>query len=189
MVEFLVSWAEQIIIALIIIIMLEMIIPNSSYIKYVKIILGIFVLYVVFNPLIKNKGTNFNIEQEIQKQTNQINTIKTPTNAINYNNQIESMYKQKFKENITNKLYEKGYEIKKIAMDIRYQDDDIKTNKLELKISKVEKNKNIKINKVKISEEKEEIDNQELEQIKQEISNEYSIDISKIFVESEKFND
>lgn len=189
MVEFLVSWAEQIIIALIIIIMLEMIIPNSSYRKYIKIILGIFILYIIFNPIIKNKTTNFDINQELQKQINQANSIQVPTNTINYNNQIENVYKQKFKENITNNLKEKGYELEKITMDIQYQDDDIKTNKLELKISKAEENKNIKVNKVKISEERQEVNNQELEEIKQEISNKYNIDISKIFVESEKFND
>ena len=39
MIEFLVSWAEQLIVALIIIVVVEMILPSqSSYKKYIKII-------------------------------------------------------------------------------------------------------------------------------------------------------
>ena len=173
MIEFLVSWAEQLIIALIIIIMLEMIIPNSSYRKYIKIILGIFILYVIFNPLMKNKINNFNIEQELKKQTQTVNKIQNPTNSINYNTQIENVYKQKFKENLSISLNEKGYRLDNI-------------NQLELRISKLEENKDIKIDKVKISEEKQEISKQDLEKLKQEISTTYDIDISKILIESEK---
>ena len=186
MIEFLVSWAEQIIIALIIIIMLEMIIPNSSYRKYIKIILGIFVLYVIFNPLIKNKINNFNIEDELKKQTNSINITPNQSETINYNNQIESVYKQKFKENLAATLIGKGYELKTMELDINYEQNDIKTNKLELKIAKHQENKNISIEKVKISEEKQDISKEELEEVKKDISNTYNIDISKILVESEK---
>lgn len=187
MIEFLVSWAEQLIIALIIIIMLEMIIPNNNYRKYIKIILGIFVLYVIFNPLIKNKITDFNIEQEINNQTKAINIKEPQASIINYNAQIENAYKQKFKENITVSLNEKGYKLNNINLEIKYNGQEkIETNKLELKISKIEENKNIKIDKVKISEEKQDISNQELDELKQEISNTYDIDISKILIESEK---
>ena len=199
MIEFLVSWAEQLIIALIIIIMLEMIIPNSSYRKYIKIILGIFILYVIFNPLMKNKINNFNIEQELKKQTQTVNKIQNPTNSINYNTQIENVYKQKFKENLYNtfrwhkgaenlsiSLNEKGYRLDNINFDVNYNKEKIETNKLELRISKLEENKDIKIDKVKISEEKQEISKQDLEKLKQEISTTYDIDISKILIESEK---
>lgn len=187
MVEFLVSWAEQLIIALIIIIMLEMIIPNNSYRKYIKIILGIFVLYVIFNPLIKNKITDFNIEQEVNNQTKVISITEAQTSTINYNSQIENAYKQKFKENIATSLNEKGYKLNNINLDIKYDSQEkIETNKLELRITKKEENKNIKIDKVKISEEKQDISNQELDELKKEISNTYDIDISKILIESEK---
>lgn len=186
MVEFLVSWAEQLIIALIIIIMLEMIIPNSSYRKYIKIILGIFVLYVIFNPLLKNKITDFNIEQEINNQTKSVNIVQPQATTINYNTQIENAYKQKFKENISNRLNEKGYKLNNINLDIYYNQEKIETNKLELQISKLDKNKNIKIDKVQISEEKQDISKQELDELKQEISNTYDIEISKILIESEK---
>ena len=69
---------------------------------------------------------------------------------------------------------------------MNYNKEKIETNKLELRISKLEENKDIKIDKVKISEEKQEISKQDLEKLKQEISTTYDIDISKILIESEK---
>lgn len=186
MVEFLVSWAEQLIIALVIIIMLEMVIPNSSYRKYIKIILGIFILYVIFNPLIKNKVKKIDIEEEIRRQTNSINITTNPSATLSYNNQIETVYKQKFRESLSSTLIQKGYELITMYLDIDYMQNDIKTNKLECKIAKLQESKNINIEKIKISEKKLDISEGEIEEIKKEISNTYNIELSKIFIESEK---
>ena len=53
MIEFLVSWAEQLIIALIIIIIIEIILPNgNNYKKYIKVVLGIFLVSTIINPIV-----------------------------------------------------------------------------------------------------------------------------------------
>ncbi len=189
MLSFLVSWAEQLIIALMIIILIEMIIPNNSYRKYIKIVLGIFIIYVIFSPIIKGDIANVNIEEEISKQVKSSNiSISSKNNTIDYNKQIENTYKEKFKQNLISELKEKGYETKDIELDIKYESENITTNKLKLIIYKSKQNKNINIEKVKISEEKQEINKEELEKIKQEISNTYNIEISKILIESENTN-
>lgn len=188
MIEFLVSWAEQLIIALMIIIMIEMIIPNSSYRKYIKIVLGIFILYIIFNPLIKNKLTNIDINKHISNQIKSSNISQVSATGIDYDKQIESAYKEKFKENITNNLMEKGYEIKNIDLDIKYENENVITNKLKLKISSQKPSSNIEIKKVEISEKEESISTEEIEKLKTEISSTYDIDASKIFIESEKAN-
>lgn len=188
MLNFLVSWAEQLIIALMIIIMIEMIIPNNSYKKYIKIVLGIFIIYVIFSPITKGNITNINIEEEISKQVKSTNISVSTKNKVDYNKQIENTYEEKFKQNLINKLKEKGYEAKNIELDIKYEQEDIVTNKLKLIIYKSKKNQNINIEKVKISEEKQDISKEELEEIKQEISNTYNIEISKILIESENTN-
>lgn len=187
MLDFLVSWAEQLIVALMIIIMIEMIIPNSSYRKYIKIILGLFIMYIIFSPIIKGDITNFDIEKEISNQikSSQIST-ETQKNTINYNKQIENAYKEKLKENLNDELKEKGYEAQNIEIDIKYEEEKITTNKLKLKISKEDKSQTIK--KIKIEEEKEEIPQEEIKNLKEQISNTYDIEISKILIESENSN-
>lgn len=188
MLNFLVSWVEQLIIALMIIIMIEMIIPNNSYRKYIKIVLGIFIIYVIISPIIKGDISNINFEEEISKQIKTSNITTLNKNTIDYDKQIENTYKENFKQDLTNKLKEKGYEIKNIELDMKYESDNIKTNQLKLIIFKSKQNKNINIEKVKISEEKQEISKEELEEIKKEISNTYNIEISKILIESENTN-
>lgn len=188
MIEFLTTWAEQLIVALIIIIMIEMIIPNSSYRKYIKIVLGIFILYIIFNPLIKNKFNDFNFQKQIENQVKSSNISQVPSTGIDYNKQIQTAYKEKFKENIYNNLLVKGYKIENIDMDVSYEKENIITNKLKLIIKKNQTNSNIKIEKVEISEVKEDISNEELETLKKDISNTYNIETSKIFIESEKTN-
>lgn len=188
MLDFLVSWAEQLIIALMIIIMIEMIIPNSSYRKYIKIVLGIFVMYVIFNPILKQDTKKVNIEEMISNQMKTSDIQISSKNVINYDAQIEKTYKEKFKENLSSKLKEKGYITKDIELDIIYESENIVTNKLKLKIIKEKQNRNVEIKKVEIKKDTEEISQQEIEEIKQEISNTYNIEISKILIESENVN-
>ncbi len=187
MLEFLVSWAKQLIIALIIIIMVEMIIPNSSYRKYIKVILGIFIIYTIFNPLIGNKISQINLENIILPETQETNS-KYTQNQINYNKQIENVYKEKFKETLLEDIKEKGYEAKDVNVDVSYINEEITVNKLEFKITKFNQNNSITIEKVQIKQ-TETIDKEKIEELKQEISNTYNIEKSKIFIESEKTND
>lgn len=46
------SWAEQIIIAVIIATILEMILPKGNSKKYIKTVIGIYILYVIISPVI-----------------------------------------------------------------------------------------------------------------------------------------
>lgn len=185
MLNFLVSWAEQLIIALVIIIMVEMIIPNSSYRKYIKVILGIFIIYTIFSPLIGNKLNSIDFSKSLSYQEKE---IKNSTNQvkINYDKQIENTYKEKFKESLTEELKEKGYEIEKFETEVKYENNDIKTEKLKISIKKFNKDKQTKVEKVTITDESK-IQPEEIEKLKQEIGSNYNIEISKISItESEK---
>lgn len=188
MLNFFVSWAEQLIIALMIIVMIEMIIPNGSYRKYIKIVLGIFIMYVIFSPIIKQSTSNFDIEKTISNQIKASNIPTSSKTTINYDKQIENAYKENFKQNLTTELNEKGYKIKNIEVDINYENENIITNKLKLKISKQKKSENITIEKIQILEEKEEISSKEIQELKEYISSTYNIETSKILIESEKSN-
>ena len=55
MISFLSSWAEQVILAVIIATILELILPNSKNKKYVQMVIGVYVLFNIISPIIKNK--------------------------------------------------------------------------------------------------------------------------------------
>ncbi len=188
MLDFLVSWAEQLIIALIIIVIIEMVIPSgNNYKKYIKVILGIFLLYTILSPIISKKISNIEFQEVISKKYEE--TPIENQNIINYEKQIEDTYKAKFKENMEEFLKSKGYKLKNIKQEISYKNEQIEINKIELTLKKEEENtENIQIDKIKIKETNQ-ISDKEIEELKNTISQTYEIDKNKIIIESEKTND
>ena len=175
MIEFLVSWAEQLIIALIIIIIIEIILPNgNNYKKYIKVVLGIFLVYTIINPIVGEKINNIKFKE--------VNT--NIQNNINYDEQIEKKFKIKFEENINEFLSKNGYELEKIEQDVTYKNQEIEINKLKLKIEKQNQEKEKKKEK-----KQEKITDEEIKEIASKISDNYEIDESKIIIESENSND
>lgn len=47
------TWTQNIIIAVIISIIIEMILPNGNNKKYVKVVSGLYILYIIVNPILK----------------------------------------------------------------------------------------------------------------------------------------
>ena len=124
MVNFLSTWAEGIIIAVLIATIIEMILPNGNSKKYVKVVIGIYVLFNIIFPICnvfkKDKlnidkilDTNF-YEKKIEKE------ILDTANLIKNNNSrtIEDIYASNLKNDIKNKLEEKGYLIKDLKLEI-----------------------------------------------------------------------
>ena len=189
MIEFLVSWAEQLIVALIIIVVVEMILPSqSSYKNYIKIILGIFILYVVITPLINNKISSLEFKSVAAENTN--NAIQYE-NTINYEKQIESAYKIKLKEELNQYLNEKQYELIKINSELSYKNDNLEIEKIEMQIKRKKQNAEgrISINKIQINS-NEEISQDEIKKLVEDIEKDYEIEKGKISIsESEKSND
>ena len=51
------TWVENIIIVVIISIIIEMILPEGNNKKYVKVVSGLYILYVIINPILGLKST------------------------------------------------------------------------------------------------------------------------------------
>ena len=140
MIDFLVSWAEQLILALIVIIIIEIVLPSgNNYKKYIKVVLGIFLLYTIINPIVSDKIKNMDFKEVTANIYEEKNI--TVQNVINNDKQILKKFKLKFEENLNDYLKKNGYEITKLEQDIEYNDEMIEINKLELKIKKYKENK------------------------------------------------
>ena len=55
MIEFLSNWAKSLGLAIIVISILEMILPNNKTKKYVRMIFGIYIIFNIIAPFVKNK--------------------------------------------------------------------------------------------------------------------------------------
>ena len=193
MIEFLSSWAQGIIVAVIIATLIEMILPNSSSKKYVKVVIGMYILFTIVSPIIKKLGgkdINLNTidiekyEQQISKSDNTISRKFEDNNARS----IKDIYVSNLKADISAKLKEKGYEID--TSDIQIKDDENYTiEKITLKLIKMEqkqeKNNEIVINTVEIGntisqKDSKTLSDDEEQEVKDYISETYDIDKKNI---------
>ena len=193
MIEFLSSWAQGIIVAVIIATLIEMILPNSSSKKYVKVVIGMYILFTIVSPIIKKVGgkdinlNTINIEKYEQQIAKSDNTISRKFEDNNTRS-IKDIYVSNLKADISAKLKEKGYEID--TSDIQIKDDENYTiEKITLKLIKTEqkqeKNNEIVINTVEIGntisqKDSKTLSNDEKQEVKDYISETYDIDKKNI---------
>lgn len=193
MIEFLSSWAQGIIVAVIIATLIEMILPFGSSKKYVKVVIGMYILFTIVSPIIKKVGgkdINLNTidiekyEQQIAKSDNTISRKFEDNNTRS----IKDIYVSNLKADISAKLKEKGYEID--TSDIQIKDDEsYMIEKITLKLIKMEqkqgKNNEIVINTVEIGNTISQKDSKTLsdddkQEVKDYISETYDIDKKNI---------
>lgn len=142
MIEFISNWAKGLTMAVIIISILEMILPNNKTKKYVRMIMGVFLLFTIINPFIQNdikqELSVANLEDLFSNQT-KIES-KDEINQTSMNERIEELYIQELEKDIKNKMNEKGYEIEKIKIDVNIADEqsETKINKIKLKLQKMQ---------------------------------------------------
>lgn len=193
MIEFLSSWAQGIIVAVIIATLIEMILPNSSSKKYVKVVIGMYILFTIVSPIIKKVGgkdinlNTINIEKYEQQISKSDNTISRKFEDNNTRS-IKDIYVSNLKADISAKLKEKGYEID--TSDIQIKDDENYTiEKITLKLIKMkqkqEKNNEIVINTVEIGnaisqKDSKTLSNDDKQEVKDYISETYDIDKKNI---------
>ena len=96
MIEWFRVWCKGIVIAVIVATLLELILPENSSKKYIKIIIGIFITYTIISPVI-SKFTGFEINEMIEMD----DYIETSSSLISEqdlskktNDSIKSVYAQ-----------------------------------------------------------------------------------------------
>lgn len=202
MITYISSWARQVIVSVVIAIILEMILsPNSKSTKYIKTVIGIYVVYTIIAPGLKfigGKNLDFaNIDYENYLTSSDIyQNLESSVEKIETNN-FEETYKLNLKQDMENKLREKGYIVSNIKLEVNLEENNEtygRIENVELNISKSvnegnnenEKNE-IAVNKIKIGEQisstiKKELTEEEEREIKMFMSEEYGINNKQISI-------
>ena len=180
MISFLKNWVEQIVIAVIIASIFELILPKGNLKKYIKVVLGIYVVFCMISPFVKNKSLyNFDIEDYIE------NTTKTQETSVNQSSmdiRLEKLYVEELEKDVKKKIQENGYDVSKcnIDADLKTSSDNPGIHKIDLIIYEKNKIEDVQIN---IGTESNETQNDEkIEHLKEVLANYYEIekDIIKI---------
>lgn len=152
MINFISSWTKSIILAVIIATILEMILPDVNNKKYIKTVIGIYILFTIISPIInKINKANFDI-QKYENILSMNSTVQASANSIDVS--LDKAYITNLKADIKNRIKEKGYEAKNINVEVELKDKkkygEIK--KISLNVCKSDNDENIsKIEKVIIN--------------------------------------
>ena len=159
MINFLSSWAEQVILAVIIATILELILPNSKNKKYVQMVIGVYVLFNIISPILKNKEKLVFSEIDLDKYI----TTSTKVEQSSMDARLEKIYLDELENNIKSKFKNAGIEIIKCTIDA-----ELDTTKKNAGIHSID----VKVKNVD--------DEKKISKIKQEIIEEYEISEDKI---------
>lgn len=155
MITFIRTWAEGLIVAVIIAAILEMILPEGNNKKYIKMVIGVYILFVILSPIItKFSGGDISFEKVYEEYFNTQNTIVT-SSSIKENNfsSIEMIYLENLKKDITQRLLSKGYTVDKLEVraDFSKEEEYGKIEKIEMIVTKKEEEAKVEnVNKVEI---------------------------------------
>ena len=160
MVSFISSWAQQIIFAVIIGTILQMLLPDGKNKKYIKIIIGVYVLFAIISPVV-GKNIDLNLDEFNL-------TLDNTTTSLDETNQdeITNLYTVNLKQDIISKLSNKGYGCENVELQTNenYEVEKITiTGIYELKEdsqSNIAKVNSVIINEVQIGEKENSIKEQ-----------------------------
>lgn len=133
--EFLNTWLQGIIVAVVIASIIQMILPNGNNKKYIKVVLGVYVVFQIITPVI-NKFFNSNFEVssliDIDKYAKKMETYEASSKNTDINktneDSIKQIYITNLKKDIKTKLEDKDYLIKDIEVQVEDNENyDIKS--------------------------------------------------------------
>lgn len=149
MIEFLETWIGQIAVSVILVSVFEMILPNGNLKKYIKSILGIYIIYCIITPFV-NKEKLFELDKfDIQKYATN-NIIQSNINQESMDKRLENLYVEELERNINTKIIEYGYEIYKCKIDANLSSNKENPGIHNINLVIKEKSNNIEINKIEI---------------------------------------
>ncbi|NFP99708.1 stage III sporulation protein AF [Clostridium botulinum] len=186
MLQWLKEWITNIAVAVFFITAIEMLLPKNNIKKYGKFVLGLILITVILNPIIKIFNKDYNISQYVEKATASFNNVDYKNDFDKYKKKNREETLNNFKANLQNqtkkrleeKFPENKYEVNvEIAYDEEKDNLEIKSMDVGVKGNKIEKIK--KVNKINIgSNENGKEDKKSFEgegKIKQFISNEFKV--------------
>lgn len=143
MINFLSSWVKNLSFALIIVSILEMILPNNKTKKYIKTVMGLYILFSIIAPIIENND-KFNINNlyfDMQDMT-QTSTEIEEVDQTSMKNRLNQIYEEQLQKDIIQKVEEQGYKAESCKVKAHISENDSGIENIDLKIESKINNEN-----------------------------------------------
>lgn len=141
MITFMNTWAKNLGLAIVVISILEMLLPNNKIKKYIRMVMGIYILFCILPPWIQDKDM---IQNNIEDLAASVSTGNTTINAskevdqTSMNERIQELYIEELEKDIRKKMKEQGYEVSKCKVDANISDveEETRIKKISIKVAK-----------------------------------------------------
>ncbi len=94
MIDYFSEWAQNVTLAIVIVSLFEMLLPNNKTKKYIKVVMGLYILFNIISPFVKN---DFSIQLENIVENSKSQT--TSTEAVDQTS-MDTRLKQICKEEL-----------------------------------------------------------------------------------------
>ncbi len=142
MIEFMSSWIKGLGLAIVIVSILEMLLPNNKTKKYIRMVMGLYVLFTIIAPFVSNQR-NFDIN-DINIDSYTTTQTSTTIDQSSMNERIKQLYIQELEKDISKKLEQKGYEVTvcKVKAEISDKEEETPISKIKINVQKLQEDSN-----------------------------------------------
>ncbi len=146
MIDFISGWAQGLVVAVIIATIIEMILPEGNSKKFIKIVIGVFVLFQIISPVVQALGNNssgdLNDILQLDKYQNQLVEYENQSSVLASTNEksTREIYLNNVKIDMTSKLEEKGYTVHSIEIETKTE-ESYTIEKVSLNLEKANEEK------------------------------------------------
>lgn len=118
------NWCEELIIAVVLCIIIECLIPNGNNKKYAKVVIGIYIMFVTINPILNLLNHEIEFDEMF--------SAKYQETYSNLDYDMKDVYIIGIEESIKEEINELGYQVEdvNISLDINYENIE----KIEIEI-------------------------------------------------------
>lgn len=137
MINFMSTWVKNLSLALVVISILEMLLPNNKTKKYVKVIMGLYVLFSIISPFIENQDkinlSEFNSYIETSEDVVQMDS---KIDQSSMDKRLNEIYEEELQKDIKRKIKNKGYEVESCKIDAHISQEDTGIEKITIRIAR-----------------------------------------------------
>lgn len=161
MIDFLREWIEHIAVAVIIASIFEMILPDGKTKKYIKMILGVFIVFNMISPFVNGSTLyDFDLNDIVG---NYMGEIKVNDTESSIDNKVEELYIEELEKDIVKTIEEQGYIVDSCDIEAVVYSDKNEAGISEINITILSKNDNG-------TEESEHLEVSEVEEVEIEVN-------------------
>lgn len=93
------AWCENILVAVMISTLIEMLLPEGKSQKYIRVVIGIYIIFTILQPVLKFTNTSISLEDVLSKLQTQNSDIRDIENIENIEKDQED-YLKEIEENL-----------------------------------------------------------------------------------------